>query len=117
MAMAPYPGQGDPLSANAGYSGDWIVAGEFFLCKGIGSNPVQLKHFASGKIAIGFSADDLAAQFGLTPDELMASNRRKELSIVEAPRPAGTSGTIIVRTFGFSVNKSIRIVRIQEKFP
>jgi hypothetical protein len=29
MPMAPYPGQGDPLSASAGYTGEWIVGGEF----------------------------------------------------------------------------------------
>lgn len=66
MAMPPYQGQGDALHASAGYTGDWIVGGEFFLCKGIGDNPVEVKHIASGKIAIGFSAESLAAKFGIS---------------------------------------------------
>jgi hypothetical protein len=114
--MAPYRGQGDPLSASAGYTGDWIVGGEIFLCKGIGSNSVRLQQIASGKIAIGFSAEDLSALFRISPDELMAANRRKELSIVEAPPSPRASGTV-VRTFGFSMGKSIHLVEMEETLP
>jgi hypothetical protein len=76
MPMAPYDGQGMPLGKNAGYSGDWIIGGKYFLCPGIGNDTPVLRA-PGGEIAIGFSADQLAALFEISTDELMASKPAK----------------------------------------
>src|ERR1700682_3841790 len=112
MVMAPYPGQGTPLSEAVGYSGDWIVGGEFFLCPGIGDETAALRH-RSGKLAIGFSADRLAQEFGISTDDLLSANRKKKLSIQESPSPK-IAGKTITRLFGFPLGTKLTWLQVEQ---
>jgi hypothetical protein len=112
MSMAPYVGQGVPLGKNAGFAGDWIIGGRYFLCPGIGDLTPQLRAL-TGEIAIGFSADRLAGLFGIAVDELMAANRRKELSIQEASSPQIT-GSTTTRLFGFCLQNKLVTVTVED---
>jgi hypothetical protein len=112
MSMAPYDGQGVPLGKSAGYSGDWIIGGRYFLCSGIGDQTPQLRA-RTGQIAIGFSADRLAGLFGITSDELMEANRRKELSIRETSSSQMT-GSTTTRLFGFSLQNKLVTVTVED---
>jgi hypothetical protein len=112
MSMAPYAGQGAPLGKSAGYSGDWIIGGEYFLCPGIGDATPQLRG-PGGQIAIGFSADHLASLFGISTGELMEANRRKELSIQETSDPQIT-GSTTTRHFSFCLKNKISIIKVED---
>jgi hypothetical protein len=92
MAMAPYPGQGFPIDKKAGYLGDWIYAGKYFLCAcTLVRGPTELRN-PYGNAAIGFSIDVLAEKFGLAPKEVIDANRRGELSVEKTPQSSGADG-------------------------
>jgi hypothetical protein len=112
MPMAPYAGQGMQLGRNAGYSGDWIIGGRYFLCPGVGDDTPALRG-SNGQIAIGFSTDRIAALFGISTNELMAANRRKELSIQEIS-DAQITGSTTIRLFGFSLQNKIVTVTVED---
>ncbi len=115
--MAPYPGQGQPLPPGAGYTGEWISLGKYFLFEGITSNVVQVGH-VSGARAIGFSAEYLAKLYNMPVAELFDANRKCELSINEAPIQAGTTPKTIIRTLGVSLPaKGLQIIKVEETLP
>jgi hypothetical protein len=95
MAMAPYPGQGFPIDKKAGYSGDWICAGKYFLCaRTLVRVPTPLRN-PNGNAAVGFSVDALAEKFGLAPKEVIDANRRGELSVEEAQQQSGANSKLL----------------------
>lgn len=96
MAIAPYPGQGFPISKRAGYLGEWIYAGRYFLCVHALVRGAADVRSPTGAVAVGFSVDILAEKFGVSPIELMDANRRGELLIEEVRTSRGEIGDRLI---------------------
>jgi hypothetical protein len=71
------------------------------------------RHADASRPERGFSADRLAERSGISTNELMAANRRKELSIQETGNPQIT-GSARVRLYGFACRGKLVTLTVEE---
>jgi hypothetical protein len=92
MQGPTYPGQGNPIPAETGINGEWIIEGEVFIFRA--DPPRSMGEFAGitrpdGVECDGFDVDELADLLGITGDELFDLNRRNLLVVASRRAPLG----------------------------
>jgi hypothetical protein len=106
----PYAGQGKSLPDYVGHAGEWIEEGRFFLVQGPDTpltsdrpRTIYAARTPDGKRCWGFEIEHLALSLDLTASELLAINRRGDLTtrLVAATGPSEIGknfGHVFLRT-------------------
>jgi hypothetical protein len=114
----PLPfGQGEPLPRDFPYKGQWLIQHVVFLYRPgaaelIGGTAPRFTATATsnGRECKGFDATQLAAAFGIEPDQLFAANEAGTLSLLKTEDASELTGIPALR-FIFGIGeKQIELV-------
>lgn len=118
--MEPYPGQGTPLPPNFPYRGQWVAPPLVFLYEddqhligGVVQRFNVSVPLASGDLAIGFSADQVAGAFDVATTLILSSNADGSLMLLGTRDAKPALGGISAKGYVFSLGGKQRCLVVE----
>ena len=106
---APMGKQGDQFEPAPGIRGWWVVYADIFLYDGDNRN-LMLFELDSATRCLGFSAQELAKQFGMDAGLLLLNNQIGALTVQVENMPAIGTNKRVLHTFEMPMHNPVRVI-------
>jgi hypothetical protein len=118
----PLRGQGNQLSDDCPYRGEWLLQDHLFLFRSdaVSSGSPQFApgfHRPNGEWCAGFDSTPLANGFGIEIDALFVSNRDGTLKLLAVEDVPVQYGGIAAKRYVFGLGNKISMVTIEATQP